>query len=53
MNGRDLLPVLQAWSEAGWIRRLDAAFARFVVDLCPDATPPVVLAAALTAHLEG
>jgi exodeoxyribonuclease V alpha subunit len=48
-----VLAELQAWAEAGWLRRLDAAFARFVLDLCPDAGAPVVLAAALTAHLEG
>ena len=53
MNGRELLPVLRHWAEAGWIRRLDAAFAHFMLELCPDAPPPVVLAAALTAHLEG
>lgn len=48
-----LLAELQAWAEAGWLRRLDSAFARFVLELCPDAGAPVVLAAALTAHLEG
>jgi len=48
-----MLAELQDWAEAGWLRRLDAAFARFVLDLCPDAGAPVVLAAALTAHLEG
>jgi len=53
MNTPDLAGALQAWAGAGWIRRLDAAFARFVVDACPDAAAPVVLAAALTAHVEG
>jgi exodeoxyribonuclease V alpha subunit len=48
-----LLATLKAWSEPGWVRRLDHAFAAFVVDLCPDAGAPVVLAAALVAHLEG
>ena len=43
-----LLAELQAWAEAGWLRRLDIAFARFVLELCPDAGAPVVLAAALT-----
>ena len=53
MTGSEQLPLLRAWAEAGWIRRLDAAFARFLVEVCPDAAPPVVLAAALTAQVEG
>jgi exodeoxyribonuclease V alpha subunit len=48
-----LLRVLKAWSEKGWIRRLDSAFASLMVDLCPDSTAPVVMAAALVAHMEG
>ncbi|HSM21220.1 MAG TPA: exodeoxyribonuclease V subunit alpha [Rubrivivax sp.] len=52
-DGHALLAVLQEWVEAGWLRRLDAAFACFVLELCPDAGAPVVLAAALAAHLEG
>jgi len=53
VTGHELLPRLRTWAEAGWIRRLDAAFARFVLELCPDAAAPVVLAAALVAHVEG
>jgi len=48
-----LLQSLKAWSEQGWIRRLDHAFAGFMVDLCPDTPAPVVMAAALVAHMEG
>jgi len=48
-----LLRELTAWSEQGWLRRLDAAFAGFMLDLDPKATPPVVMAAALVAHMEG
>ena len=48
-----LLQTLHAWSDAGWIRHLDSAFADFLVDLCPQASAPVVLAAALVAHMEG
>ena len=48
-----LLQSLKAWSEQGWIRRLDHAFAGFMVDLCPDTSAPVVMAAALVAHMEG
>ena len=48
-----LLQRLKDWSEQGWIRRLDSAFAAFLADLCPEASAPVLLAAALVAHLEG
>ena len=48
-----LLADLQAWAEAGWLRRLDAAFAAFVAELDPAASPPLLMAAALVAHLEG
>lgn len=48
-----LLQSLKSWSEQGWIRRLDHAFAGFMVDLCPDTSAPVVMAAALVAHMEG
>ncbi|WKB53088.1 exodeoxyribonuclease V subunit alpha [Eleftheria terrae] len=53
-GGREaLLQQLGDWSERGWLRRLDAAFARFVAQLAPQAPEPVLLAAALLAHLEG
>ena len=48
-----LLRTLKGWSEQGWIRRLDSAFAAFMVELCPSAPDAVVLAAALVAHMEG
>ena len=48
-----LLRTLKGWSEQGWIRSLDAAFAAFMVELCPSAPDAVVLAAALVAHMEG
>ncbi len=48
-----LLQSLESWAERAWLRRLDRAFAGFLVDLCPGVAPPVVLAAALLAHLEG
>ena len=48
-----LLRTLKGWSEQGWIRSLDAAFAAFIVELCPGAPDAVVLAAALVAHMEG
>jgi exodeoxyribonuclease V alpha subunit len=48
-----LLRTLKAWTAQGWLRRLDSAFAGFMLDLCPGAPPPVVMAAALVAHMEG
>ena len=36
-----VLQRLKTWSERGWIRRLDNAFAGFMVDLCAD-SPAVV-----------
>ena len=52
-NTAALLRTLKGWSGRGWLRRLDSAFAGFMLDLCPDAPPPVVMAAALVAHMEG
>ncbi len=48
-----LLRSLKVWAEKGWMRRLDSAFAGFMVDLCPDCPALVVLSAALLAHMEG
>ena len=48
-----LLRTLKGWGDQGWIRRLDSAFAAFIFELCPTAPDPVVLAAALVAHMEG
>jgi exodeoxyribonuclease V alpha subunit len=48
-----LLGMLARWAANGWLRRLDAAFARFIAELCPRAEAPVLLAAALLAQMEG
>jgi exodeoxyribonuclease V alpha subunit len=48
-----LLDTLASWAEAGWLRRLDAAFAAFIAELDPAAPEPLLLAAALLAQLEG
>jgi len=48
-----ILSELQSWREAGWLRRLDLAFARFMAELDPQAAPELLLAAALLAHQEG
>ena len=52
-DAQPLLRTLAAWREHGWIRRLDSAFAAFMVELCPNAPATVVMAAALVAHMEG
>jgi exodeoxyribonuclease V alpha subunit len=53
MKASDLFLVLETWVEAGWIRRLDVAFARFVHELSPESDSVVLLAVTLLAHLEG
>lgn len=53
ISTESLLLSLRAWSEAGWLRHLDTAFANFIARLAPQSRPEVLLAAALLAHLEG
>ena len=53
LSVQDTLDILRTWSEAGWLRRLDSALAAFVAELDPHATPAVLLATALLAHMEG
>lgn len=48
-----LLAVLERWADAGWLRPLDAAFAGFLAREVPDASPAVLLAAALASHQLG
>ncbi|NIC41114.1 exodeoxyribonuclease V subunit alpha [Aquabacterium sp. A08] len=48
-----LLAVLDAWATRGWLRPLDAAFARYLAGEAPDAAPPLLLAAALASHQLG
>lgn len=45
--------LLAAWTERGWLRPLDTAFARFLCDESPRASPLLVLAAALASHQLG
>lgn len=44
---------LHAWSERGWLRRLDSAAAAFFLDQDPQAQPAALLAVAILAHMEG
>lgn len=48
-----LLDELQAWVQQGWLRHLDLALARLMLDLHPQASPAVLLATALVAQVEG
>ncbi len=47
------LATLRQWSDAGWLRQLDSALAVFVCELDTQATPVLLMAAALVAHMEG
>jgi exodeoxyribonuclease V alpha subunit len=53
MSAQALLQTLARWREAGWLRSLDLAFARFIQEQQPDVPPSLLLAAALVAQLEG
>jgi len=53
MTAAAMLQTLQRWREAGWLRHLDLAFARFVHEEAPTTPPALLLAAALVTHLEG
>lgn len=47
------LRTLLAWTEQGGLRRLDSAMAHFVQQLDAQASPPLLVASALLAHMEG
>ena len=44
---------LDQWAEAGWLRRLDAALAAFLSERDLDASPPLLVAAAVLSQMEG
>ncbi len=48
-----MTPALRAWTDAGWLRELDLAFADFVAPAGADQSPLVHLAAALLSHQVG
>ncbi len=48
-----VLAVLHDWAVHGALRRLDVALARFLLELCPQMAPELVLAVAIVAELEG
>ena len=49
----DVMSAIAAWVDRGWLRRLDAALARFVAELDPAADGVVLLSTALVAQCEG
>ena len=54
LNDRsELIALLAAWSERGWLRELDLALAQFFVELDPAASPLLILGAALASHQLG
>lgn len=53
MTPAAMLHQLVAWRDAGWLRSLDLAFARFVHEMDSEAPASLLLASALVANLEG
>lgn len=47
------LDTLRQWSDTGWLRRLDSALAAFMLELDPQASPALLVSAALVAQMEG
>lgn len=48
-----LLTTLRLWADQGWLRRLDSALAALLAELEPDASPTLLVSAALLAQMEG
>lgn len=53
MLPENLFPLLDAWTERGWLRSLDRAFVNFLSEQQPETPDLVLLAAALTSHQLG
>lgn len=53
MSASEVLRTLEVWHQQGWLRRLDVAFARFILECEPTAPATLIAAAAWLAHLEG
>lgn len=49
----DTLALLHAWSEKGWLRRLDSAMAAFMRELDPGVTPALLVSTAVLVQVEG
>ena len=48
-----LLTTLRLWADQDWLRRLDSALAALLAELEPDASPTLLVSAALLAQMEG
>ena len=53
MTPAAMLAELERWRDAGWLRSLDLALARFVHEVDAGAPASLLLATALVAHMEG
>ena len=53
MTPAAMLAELERWRDAGWLRSLDLAMARFVHEMDAGAPASLLLATALVAHMEG
>ena len=52
-NRTTLLATLRAWSDQGCLRRIDSALAGLLAELDPEASPALLVSAALLSHMEG
>jgi exodeoxyribonuclease V alpha subunit len=52
-SAAQMLATLERWVDRGWLRALDGAFARFLLEETPDVPPLLLLAAALASHQLG
>jgi len=48
-----IMALLNAWRQQHWIRPVDLAFARFLLEECSDAPPLLILSSALLSHQLG
>ena len=53
LSAAQALAWLQRWSEQGWLRRIDSALAAQLLRIDPGASPALLVAAAMLAHMEG
>lgn len=53
VDGSAMLALVNRWAQCGWLRTLDAALAAFLAREVQDASPLLILAAALASHQLG
>jgi len=49
-DASEVLALLEAWLDSGWLRELEVRFARFLHEQCADAAGLMLLGAALASH---